>query len=133
MIMENENYNNPIINEVEEGDDIVTLLSANGEEIDFIEIAGIAHEGKFYAILQPVELLEGMADDEALVFEVGTKEDGSSVFEIVLDEEIIDIVFEKYNELMNTQYSEFQKIAFEDGFSLGVKLTFEALNKKNSK
>lgn len=42
-------------------------------------------------------------------------------------------IFEKYNELMNTQYSEFQKIAFEDGFSLGVKLTFEALNKKNSK
>lgn len=99
--MENENYNNPIINEVEEGDDIVTLLSANGEEIDFVEIAGIAHEGKFYAILQPVELLEGMADDEALVFEVGTKEDGSSVFEIVLDEEIIDIVFEKYNELLD--------------------------------
>lgn len=101
MIMENENYNNPIINEVEEGDDIVTLLSANGEEIDFVEIAGIAHEGKFYAILQPVELLEGMDDDEALVFEVGTKEDGSSVFEIVLDEEIIDIVFEKYNELLD--------------------------------
>lgn len=99
--MENENYNNPIINEVEEGDDIVTLLSANGEEIDFVEIAGIAHEGKFYAILQPVELLEDMADDEALVFEVGTKEDGSSVFEIVLDEEIIDIVFEKYNELLD--------------------------------
>lgn len=99
--MENENYNNPIINEVEEGDDIVTLLSANGEEIDFVEIAGIAHEGKFYAILQPVELLEGMDDDEALVFEVGTKEDGSSVFEIVLDEEIIDIVFEKYNELLD--------------------------------
>ena len=37
-------------------------------------------------------------------------------------------IFEKYNELVNIQYSEFQKIAFEDGFSLGVKLTYEALN-----
>ena len=26
-------------------DDIVTLLSATGEEIDFVEIAGIAHKG----------------------------------------------------------------------------------------
>ena len=41
---------------------------------------------------------------------------------------LIDFLFEKYNELVNIQYSEFQKIAFEDGFSLGVKLTYEALN-----
>ena len=41
-------------------DDIVTLSTAEGEDIDFVEIAGIAHEGKFYAILQPVELLPGM-------------------------------------------------------------------------
>ena len=45
-------------------DDIVTLLSAEGEEIDFVEIAGIAYKGAFYAILQPVELLDGMDDDE---------------------------------------------------------------------
>lgn len=42
-------------------------------------------------------------------------------------------IFEKYNELINTQYSEFQKIAFEDGFSLGIRLTFEALNNTKSK
>lgn len=45
---------------MEDNDDIVTLLSSEGEEIDFVEIAGIAYEGEFYAILQPVELLEGM-------------------------------------------------------------------------
>ena len=45
--------------EVDGDDDIVTLLSADGEEIDFVEIAGIAHKGAFYAILQPVELLDG--------------------------------------------------------------------------
>ena len=54
-------------NVLEEDDDIVTLLSADGEEIDFVEIAGIALNGKFYAVLQPVELLEGMEEDEALV------------------------------------------------------------------
>ncbi len=45
-------------------DDIITLTTADGEEVDFVEIAGIAHDGKFYAILQPVELLDGMDDDE---------------------------------------------------------------------
>ena len=83
-------------------DDIVTLLSATGEEIDFVEIAGIAHKGNFYAILQPVELLEGMADDEALVFKVSRGPDGEDKFEIELDDAIIDAVFTEYNRLLDS-------------------------------
>ena len=79
-------------------DNIVTLLSATGEEIDFVEIAGIAHEGKFYVILQPVELLEGMSDDEALVFEVAASGDDAQ-YSIVLDDDIIDAVFAEYEKL----------------------------------
>ena len=82
-------------------DDIVTLLSATGEEINFIEIAGIAHDGNFYAILQPVELLDGMNDDEALVFLVTRDEEGNDKFEICLDDDIIDAVFKEYNHLLD--------------------------------
>ncbi len=84
----------------EDDDDIVTLTSADGEEIDFVEIAGIVHEGNFYAILQPVELLEGMDDDEALVFKVSRGENGEDKFEIELDDDIIDVVFAEYNKLL---------------------------------
>ena len=82
-------------------DDTVTLLSADGEEIDFVEIAGIAHKGNFYAILQPCEPPEGMSEDEALVFHVTRGEDGEDHFEIVLDDEIIDAVFAEYNRLLD--------------------------------
>ena len=85
----------------EYADDIVTLMTESGEEVDFVEIAGIAHNGKFYAILQPVELLEGMDDDEALVFEVVRNADGSDGFNVVLDDEIIDAVFAEYNRLLD--------------------------------
>ena len=78
----------------EDNDDIVTLTNADGEEVDFVEIAGIAYRGNFYAILQPVELLDGMDDDEALVFKVTRKPDGSDNFEIELDDDIIEKVFE---------------------------------------
>lgn len=88
--------------ELEEADDdIVTLLSADGEEIDFVEIAGIAHKGNFYAILQPVELIEGMDDDEALVFKVTRGKDGEDKFEIELDDSIIEAVFAEYNKLLD--------------------------------
>lgn len=85
----------------EDDDDIVTLLSADGEEIDFIEIAGIAYKGSFYAILQPVELLDGMDDDEALVFKVTRGKDGEDKFEIELDDVVIDAVFAEYNKLLD--------------------------------
>ena len=90
---------------MEERDDIVTLLSANGEEVEFIEIAGIAHQGCFYVILQPVELIEGMADDEALVFKVSRSENGEDKFEIEPDDEIIDAVFKEYNRLLDNYLS----------------------------
>lgn len=86
---------------VNDDDDIVTLLSDNGEEIDFIEVAGIAYRGNFYAVLQPVELLEGMEEDEALVFKVTRGKDGEDKFEIELDDAVIDAVFEEYNKLID--------------------------------
>ncbi len=91
-----ENYDDGI-----NDDDIVTLLSADGEEIDFVEIAGIALKGNFYAILQPVELLENMDDDEALVFRVSRGADGEDKFEIELDDDIIEAVFDEYNRLLD--------------------------------
>ena len=91
-----------ILDMEEQDDDIVTLLSADGEEIDFVEIAGIAHKGSFYAILQPVELLDGMDDDEALVFKVTRGKDGEDKFEIELDDTIIDAVFAEYNKLLDS-------------------------------
>ena len=81
-------------------DNIITLRTADGTEVDFIEIAGIALNGNFYAILQPVALLSGMEEDEALVFKV-TNVDGDDRFEIELDDEIIDAVFEQYNILLD--------------------------------
>jgi hypothetical protein len=85
----------------ERNDDIITLKSVTGEEIDFVEIAGIAYNGNFYAILQPAELIEGMSDDEALVFKVSKGANGEEKFDIELDDEIIDAVFKKYNILLD--------------------------------
>lgn len=86
-------------------DDIITLIGENGEEIDFVEIAGIAYKNDFYAILQPVKLIQGMSDDEALVFKVITDSDGADSFDIVLDDNIITAVFAEYNRLYDEAMS----------------------------
>ena len=99
--LKDENLPDSLEHMEEDDDDVVTLLSANGEEIDFVEIAGIAYKGSFYAILQPVELLDGMDDDEALVFKVTRGKDGEDKFEIELDDAVIDAVFAEYNKLLD--------------------------------
>lgn len=85
---------------IEDEDDIITLVNEEGEEVEFVEIAGIAYRGNFYAVLQPVELLDGMGEDEALVFKVTKGADGEDNFEIEIDEAIIDAVYNEYLKLI---------------------------------
>lgn len=89
-----------MVHMVDDDDDIVTLVSEEGEEVQFIEIAGIVYRGSFYAVLQPVELLDGMTDEEALVFKVTKGEDGEDNFEIEIDESIVNAVYQEYLKLL---------------------------------
>ena len=83
-------------------DDVIVLMTQDGEEMEFVEIAGIYLDNKFYSILKPVVLFEGIEDDEAFVFNV-TKEGENDQFTIELDEEIIDRVFEEYYRLLDQE------------------------------
>lgn len=88
---------NPIDRLFDENDsDPIILYGEDGQEIAFEQIALIPLDGRVFVIMQPVELLEGMADDEALVFEI-LENDDEPVLSIVLEEEIIDAVFAKYD------------------------------------
>ena len=82
-------------------DDTITLLGADGSEIRFTQIAGIALKGSFYAILKPLDHVEYMDDDEALVFKVTRGADGGDRFDIVLEDATIEAVFDEYNRLLD--------------------------------
>lgn len=79
----------------------IILLSEHGEEIAFEQIAVIPIEGRTFAILQPVELLDGMDDDEALVFEAVDDEKGGHLT-VVTDDATIDAVFSVYEDLLDS-------------------------------
>ncbi len=93
--------NNDIINEVDEDEGIVTLISAEGKETDFYEIARVECNGDLYLILQPVVLFEDMAEDEALVFKVLFKENGEVGYELEINEKIVEEVFENYYKMLD--------------------------------
>ncbi len=82
-------------------DDILTLTSPDGEDVEFVEVAAIPYNDAFYAILQPLEPVEGIAEDEALLFKVSKSESGEDNFTLIDDDAVIDAVFAEYDRLLD--------------------------------
>lgn len=81
-------------------DDII-LLNERGEEVVFEQIALIPKKEATYVILKPRNPIEGLGEDEGLVFTVETNPDTDLEYlALVTDEKIIDEVFEVYDELV---------------------------------
>lgn len=89
--------------ELTEEDFTVTLVTDQGEEVDFDVIASISLNEKLYFIMQPVELFEDMTEDDALVFEVNPVNEEEDKFDIVTDDAIIDAVFAEYEKLLKEE------------------------------
>lgn len=83
----------------ENNSDPIVLYSEKNEEVTFEQVAVVPLERGAYAILKPVVLFEGMDEDEALVFEL-VQSDGEMALELVLEDEIIDAVFQEYYDLL---------------------------------
>ena len=85
----------------DEEDEIITLRSETGEDVDFIDIARISYKNNRYAIMQPVKLLAGMGEDDAFIFKIteSQNEEGDEDFAFVFDQEILDGVYAEYNKL----------------------------------
>lgn len=77
-------------------DEIITLYDDDNKPVKFYEVACIEYQGEFYALMQPVEPMEGLGEDEALIFKVREEDEDNDVFEPVTDERVLDAVFDEY-------------------------------------
>lgn len=78
----------------------IKLINENCGEVLFDQIAVIPLKDKLYAILKPITKIEGVEEDEALVFTIDEEED---TIVVCYDFDIVDQVFEVYYELLNQQ------------------------------
>lgn len=90
----------------EDNNDAIVLMNEKGEEIAFEQIALIPLAEKVYAILKPIIPLEGLGEDEGLVFSIETNDEGMEYLALVVDEDIIDRVFDVYDQLVEEEDSE---------------------------
>ena len=90
----------------ENNNDAIILFNEKGEEIAFEQIAIIPMAEKVYAILKPVQPMEGLGEDEGLVFSIEQNDGGEEYLALTIDEAIIDAVFNVYDALIAEEYNE---------------------------
>lgn len=85
----------------EENLDNVILYNEKNEPFEFEQIAiiplGEDSNQKLYTILYPVTQLAGIAEDEAVVFEINEK---ANTIKVCEDESVIDQVLAEYEKLL---------------------------------
>lgn len=95
-----------------EDDGEIRLTNEDGTELVFNQVAVIPQGDKIFAILTPVTDIEGVSDDEAIVFRVDEKE-GEHVLVLEEDEETAMSVFDQYIELWEQSQAEEE---YDDGY-----------------
>lgn len=80
--------------------DIITLVDKDGKDVDFYHVATIDYDDKWFVFLQPVEPMDDIADDEVIIYELGTDENGDDKFIPIESEEYMNEVFNEYLRLV---------------------------------
>lgn len=85
----------------ENNDEPITLYDENEKAVRFDQVAIIPMDEQLYAILKPIDEMEGVADDEAIVFLIEEDEDGDAELVVESDEAKAIKVFEEYYKLLD--------------------------------
>ena len=86
-----------------EMDNIIELFDENDNVVRFEHIMTVQYKGEDYVLLAPVDPTEDMADDEVLVLKIDNDENGEEIYVSVEDDAVVEKVFEKYLELVESE------------------------------
>ncbi len=85
----------------EDNKDPIVLVDGNGRRLSFEQIAVIPYNDKLYAILKPIDHIDNVEDDEAIVFYVQEERGKDPVLMVETDEKVAIDVFEEYYNLLD--------------------------------
>lgn len=84
----------------EENDEPITLFDETGEPFSFEQVAAIPKDDNLYAILKPLQHVDGLSDEDVVIFKIFETEDGDADMEMVTDDAEAEAVFEELDLLM---------------------------------
>ena len=84
--------------------DNIILYDEDENPVEFEQVAIIPMNDAIYVILVPVTPMEGVGEDEGVVFVIEEDEDNEPLLSVVVEDDVVDAVF-----------AEYEKLAEEDG------------------
>ena len=87
----------------EDNKDPIVLIDNTGRRLTFEQIAVIPYNEKIYCVLKPVDKIENVQDDEAIVFFVDEQEGKEPVLIKKNDEKTAINVFDEYYNLLDEE------------------------------
>lgn len=101
---ENKNVNPEELEDEES--DIVELVDEEGKSVNFRHVATIDYKDEWFVFFSPVEEIEGVTEDEVVIFKLGTDETGADVFLPIEDDKLLDEVYAEYIKVMEEEDGE---------------------------
>ncbi len=80
----------------EEDFEVVELVDEDGNTVNFRHVATIDYNDEWFVFFSPEEEMDGITDDEVVIFKLGADENGQDVFLPIEDEKLIDAVYNEY-------------------------------------
>lgn len=78
------------------GEDIVELTADDGRKLKFFFVGTIEYKGKNYSAFEPAEEMEGMDEDDLVIFEVSGDDEETAELLPIEDEALLDEVFQEF-------------------------------------
>ena len=77
-------------------DDIVELTTEDGKKLKFYFVGTIEYKGKNYSAFEPAEQIDGIEDDDLIIFELSGDDEETADLLPVEDDKLLDEVFEEF-------------------------------------
>jgi hypothetical protein len=82
-------------------DDIVELTADDGKKLKFFFVGTIEYKGKNYSAFEPAEEIEGISEDDLIIFELSGDDEETADLLPIEDEKLLDEVFEEFCKVLD--------------------------------
>lgn len=77
-------------------EDIVELTTEDGKKLKFYFVGTIEYKGKNYSAFEPAEQIDGIEDDDLIIFELSGDDEETADLLPIEDDALLDEVFEEF-------------------------------------
>lgn len=77
-------------------DEIVELTTDDGKKLKFYVVGTIEYKGKNYSAFEPAEKIDGIEEDDLVIFELAGDDEETADLLPIEDEQLLDEVFEEF-------------------------------------